>query len=637
MRRRTAIAGLLAPGVLALLLDAARRPERVFTFDWRHALGYWVSSALVVGLWGALLVTASLRHRYLRQIAAGVFAVLFTFSASTQALYFHKYNVYAGYDTTFYSVSFPLTFVGSFPHGVAASFAALLLGAALAIGLLAATRTFVRPRGRLRRRGPVAAAALLILAFAMPVSYRPNIQSSPPDLIYLHSLSYYVGERLRAAGSPDKPTLVRVQRRSPEEVPPLVATPHAPRNVLFVLQESQRADMTCTAPVKTCTLATRATNDLLPRRLPFLQMRAAASSTAVAINNLWAGVDPMESFERLHSAPLVWEYAHAAGYDTAYWTSQNLQFGNARLYVQDLPLSHFATGTNIDPRCDTLTGAPDDKLSDWVIDRWSDLREPFFAVVHYSNLHRPRLVDEERSPFKPSADKSVRREEGKNHYRNAVYLSDLAVAKLIQHVRSTPSGARTVIVYTSDHAEAMLEHGNENDHSSTVFDEEIHVPAWIDAPDGTLSPKERLSLGRKRNEYLVQFDLAATLVDLIGVWDAPGFAPFRERFIGLPLTRQALYDKPVPLTNVSWVWEYHLPNWGMILGSKKVVARAEDDHYRCHDLVKDPKEMTDLGEAGCPELVAAAKARFPILPREMLNHMRSRQDVWGPWPPSPPP
>jgi hypothetical protein len=346
LRRRAALACLLGPGVLALALDAARRPGRVFTFDAKHAAGYWATTLLAAGLWAALLVTASVPRRRLprlRQVAAGVFTVLFAFSASTQALYFHRYNVYAGFDASFYSASFPLTWTGSFPHGVAATFAALLFGAALGIGLVAAARAFVRPRRSRRRWAPFAATALVVFAFAAPVSYRPNIQSSPPDLIYLHSLSYYVGERIRSAASAVKPTLVRVQRRFPEKVPPLTAAPPAPRNVLLVLQESQRADVTCTAPVKTCTLATRATNELLPRRFPFLQMRAAASSTAVAIHNLWAGVDPMESFERLHSTPLVWEYARAAGHDTAYWTSQNLQFGNSRLYVQDLPLSHFAT------------------------------------------------------------------------------------------------------------------------------------------------------------------------------------------------------------------------------------------------------------------------------------------------------
>ena len=58
---------------------------------------------------------------------------------------------------------------------------------------------------------------------------------------------------------------------------------------------------------------------------------------------------PTESREILHSVPLLWDYARAAGYDTAYWTSQNLMFGNARLYVQDIPVSHRCVATELDP------------------------------------------------------------------------------------------------------------------------------------------------------------------------------------------------------------------------------------------------------------------------------------------------
>ncbi len=49
----------------------------------------------------------------------------------------------------------------------------------------------------------------------------------------------------------------------------------------------------------------------------------------------------------------------------------------------------------------------------------------------------------------------------RNHYKNVVYLSELAVARLITHVRAGARGARTVIVYTPDHGEALGEHDNE--------------------------------------------------------------------------------------------------------------------------------------------------------------------------------
>lgn len=637
LRRIAAAVALALPGILALLVDMIRRPKRIFDFDRSHAAGYWVSSVLVLLLWGALLAVAAKRRGMGRQAAAGVFVFLFAFASGVQHAFFWKYNVYVGFDAVLYSASFPTTLVAAFPKGTAGTLAIVAGAAMIALLFVVAARIFVRPKRLFRRVAQPVSGGLVVAAIFLPASYRASVQSSPPDLIYVHAVTRYIVERYQAWDVPEKPTLVRPQRRFPDPMPALHRAPAAPRNVLFLLQESEREDAVCNEYEPDCDKPGRASNDLVPHRFAFREMRSAASSTAVAISNLWSGIDPISGFEDMHKAPLLWDYAHAAGYTTAYWTGQNLIFGNARLYVQDLPLDHFAMGTNIDAKCDTLIGAKDEALSDYAIRHWKKLKEPFFAVVHYSNLHRPRLVDKKRSPYQPSADKHTRKEEGQNHYKNAVYLSDIAVAKLLKHVRSSPAGARTVIVYTSDHAEALHEHRNENDHSATVFEEEIHVPMWIDAPEGTLSAAEKASLDAKRDTYLIQYDVAATVLDLLGVWDAPEIAEHRAKIIGLPMTRPETWDKPRPLTNVAWVWEYYLPNWGMMAGSRKVIARVDDPEYMCFDVEEDPGEVTDLGEAGCPDLVAAARARFRILPKDMKTHMRNRPDIWGPWPPLPAP
>ena len=59
------------------------------------------------------------------------------------------------------------------------------------------------------------------------------------------------------------------------------------------------------------------------------------------------------------------------------------------------------------------------------------------------------------------------------------------VAELLASVHAAPLGARTVVVYTSDHGEAFREHGQLG-HTGAVLEEEIHVPTWIDAPVGLL-------------------------------------------------------------------------------------------------------------------------------------------------------
>ena len=289
----------------------------------------------------------------------------------------------------------------------------------------------------------------------------------------------------------------------------------------------------------------------------------------------------------MESAPLIWDLAHAAGYDTAFWTGQFPNFNSYRLFFQDLPLSHRCMGADLDPTVDWLAGPPDESLSARVIDEIDALREPFLAVVQYSNNHYPRLFDPTRAPFSPS-DPAGDFEAARNHYKNVVYLSDLAVARLVAHVRAAARGPRTVVLYTADHGEALGEHNNENYHSGTVHEEEILIPAWIDAPAGALSPAEAQSVREKQDAPLFQLDLFATLVDLLGLWEAPALGPLRARWIGRPVTRPERASRPVPLSNVSWFWEYWRPNWGLLDYPLKILALPEDDAYRCYDVVAGP-------------------------------------------------
>jgi hypothetical protein len=344
-------------------------------------------------------------------------------------------------------------------------------------------------------------------------------------------------------------------------------------------------------------------------------MRSNASTTAISISNIWSGVRPTEGRELLHSVPLLWDYAHAAGWDTAYWTSQNLMFGNARQYIQDLPISHGCVATHLDSAADLDAGANDELLTERVKAEWGELREPFFAVVHYSNVHYPYVFDEELSPFQPTSFKKDAEHNSQyfNYYQSVVHRSDLAVAELLRHIRQSESGKRTVIVYTADHGESFREHWQMG-HTSSLYEEEVHVKGWIDAPPGTLSPEEERTLKNAKNEYVWHLDLAPTFLDLMGLWDAEGMQPFKARMIGHPITRQERTLEPVPMTNCTWVWECAFRNWGMMQGSRKIEAREWDNQFHCFDVANDPEERVDLGERLCAPLPDLARKTFHAMP-----------------------
>jgi len=613
LRRRRRLAGLalvLSPALFFLFADAVRRADQILTFDQMHALGYVATVAASMVFWGVLVHAAARRRGAFRHLAAGLFVVLFTLSAGAQGGFHAYYNVYCSIDAQIHSKSIPWSIVCTLPLSnprVALHYVVALALAGLALRL---GRRFVRPRRLPRIITPFLVPVVLAAATQIPVSFRVW-QSSSADLVYFHGLTGVVKEHLGIThGSPDR----RVQRRDPIPVPPLEARPARPRNVLLVLQESQRFDVTCVEHDPDCDLATPFSNKAAPRRMPLLQMRAHDSTTAISISNLWTGVRPTENRETLHAVPLLWEYAHAAGWDTAYWTSQNLIFGNARLYVQGIPVSHRAVATQIDPRADLDYGAYDRLLTDRVIEEWGELEEPFLAVVHYSNIHYPYVVDEQHSPFQPSEmNKSPdKNEHFRNFYKNVVYLSDMAVGRLLEHIRGTESGQRTVVVYTSDHGESFREHWQLG-HTSAIYDEEIRVPTWIDAPEGTLSPEEEASIRGAKDDFVWHLDLSATFLDLMGIWDDPALGPFRARMMGHPITRPERTVAPVPLTNCTGVWECEFRNWGLMQGPLKIEAREWDGEFHCFNVLDDPLELNNLGEEAC--------APLPDLAREMFHEM----------------
>lgn len=600
--------------------DIARRGALIARFDRPHFAGYWASVVASAVFWAVLLFPASRRRGLVRHVSAGLFIALYTIAVGTQSAFHALFHFYLSADAQTAPASLVAAVTGAVPlerPAVALSFLAALGAAVAFVGI---ARRFARPHPARARLSPLLTPAALYAMITIPVSYY-RIQSSPPDLIYAHALRFGVQERL---GVQDAWPGLLVQRRSPEPVPPLSPSRRAdapPRNVVLLLQEAQRADVTCIEYDPGCLKATPASNIEAPRRLPLLQMRANSSATAVSLSNLWSGVSPAAPRDVLLSTPLLWELAKAAGLHTAYWTSQHLSFGNARLYVLDLPLDLSCSATELDWQADLFAGARDDDLTSRVIRDWDSLPEPFFAVVHYSNIHVPRVYDPNNAPFQPVNDldhPSPSNEGYKNYYKNVVYLSDLAVGRLLRFLRSTESGARTVVVYTSDHGESYREHGQQGEHAGTIFDEEIRVPAWVDAPPGVLLPSEEEGLRSVEREPTFHLDLAPTMLDLMGVWDDPSLARFRARMPGRTLLRKGQAAGPMPITTASWVWEGQRPVWGLMLGTKKIQARTfVAPAYDCYDLADDPGEQRPLSEADCDPLPALASAIYGGAPGSM--------------------
>jgi glucan phosphoethanolaminetransferase (alkaline phosphatase superfamily) len=576
-----------------------------------------VASALeALLLWGVLLIAASRRSsenekRPGRWIARALFVIFLTFSIGGQSYFYQQYNAYLNVDVSRFATNFADSIISQLLADFGNYLKVKLPVLALGVALVWLARHVVRPSRRLARRCAVVAPVLVFATFFIPTQHR-HVQAAVPDMLYMHSVGGLIATEV---GLTEESSKLRPRARESLPVPPITTKPALARNVVFVILESVRSDAACVEYDPTCQ-RTGATNRLFPNRIPLDQVRSLDSSTAISLAVLWSGVGPHESRDVLHTWPLVFDYAKAAGYKTAFWTSQNMMFGNARLWVKNLGVDSFFSATDVDPTSDIDLGSPEKLFAERAVQESQKLEEPFFAVVQLSNVHYPYYVDPEQpQPFQPSSHSKAPERNGEffNYYQNAVHQQDAHLAKLLAAIRASKAGERTVIVYTSDHAEAFREHGQMG-HTFSTFDEEVKVPGWIDAPPGTLTEEEERNLRQKSDTFLFHPDLTATVLDLMGVWKSPQIAPFRERMLGESLLEEKPNQRAMPMTNCAGVWSCAFENWGYMRGHMKLEARAWDSKYHCYDLSLDPHEQTDLGEAACGDLHQKSQQTFERLP-----------------------
>jgi len=586
---------LAAPGIVTFALDFSRRHHQITQFTRTEAAMYAWWALLGAALWGSLAYLAMAHKTWLKWWARLLLLAGAALALGGQTYVFSRYGAYLDHRAALVGTSM-MPSVGQQLWSDKWNFLLALsppIAFALAVPFL--SRVF-RP-GR-----SDALFAMDLATFALVVAAFGNVgddQVATPDVLYVSAMG-----QLGRAHWDHNETVERIHPgpRTPIPVPALDARPAARRNVIFVITESVRAQSTCVSYDPACRW-TPFTNAAAPDRLGLEQMRALDSTTAISLAVMWNGLPPTAPRAALHSAPLVWEYAKAAGFHTAYWTSQNLLFGNSGTWVSSAPLDRTVSATQIEPDATMEIGADDGKLIDYVTGDLDQLPEPYVAVVHLSNTHFPYKGDERYTPF----GKDDRPGGLFRAYQDAIYLQDMAVGRLVRAVRARPEGGRTVIFFVSDHGEQLREKGVVG-HTFSLWDQEIRIPAWIDAPPGTLSASERESLKSLAHTPLTSLDVLPTLLDLMGVWDDDKLASLEKSLPGHSLLRGGTPpNAPVAMSNCTELWACAFRNWGAMVGTRKLLAHEGDHKWGCYDVASDPNELDDLGVDACADLVPIAE------------------------------
>ncbi|MFO0611825.1 MAG: sulfatase-like hydrolase/transferase [Polyangiaceae bacterium] len=603
-RRRFGWLFVFLPLVYVIVADLRIRGSRIVAMPPKYLGVYAVAMVESLALWSALIVVASARRGASRWIGAAFLVFLLTLSLGVQRYFHEQYAIYLNLDATLFGTNVMTSAVGQVFADGSHFLSAMLPPFVFGIFAVWWGRRAVRPKRRTLWVARLLAPIFVVAVFFIPCSYQ-RLQASTPDVIYFHAM----GGLFKALAGERNQSQVRPGERHPPPMPKLVPKQPMQRNVVFILTESVRYDAHCSAPTEQCQ-TTPFTNAAAPNRMPFEQLRSNTSTTAIELAVLWSGLEPIRTREELHTAPLIYDYAHAAGMDNAYWTSHHMMFANSRLFVQGLPTTFQTGASDLDPVADIDLGAWDDLLMKRVEEQMPRMKEPFMGVVHLCNTHVPYRVDPNDAPFQPMAPSKDpdQNEPYHNYYRNAVYMQDKALAEIVTWIRAQPFGDRTIIVFTSDHGEAFREHG-QLCHTGSILDEEIHVPGWIDAPPGTLTDEERAQILARRSKPLWHTDITPTILDMMGLWDAPELAQFKKSMVGDSMLRppsEGRDNLALAMTNCSGIWGCAFKSWGMMRGLTKLEARENDETWHCFDLASDPFEKQDLGPEKCGDLVDLA-------------------------------
>jgi tetratricopeptide (TPR) repeat protein len=139
-----------------------------------------------------------------------------------------------------------------------------------------------------------------------------------------------------------------------------------------------------------------------------------------------------------------------------------------------------------------------------VAKRWVDQQgQRFFLFLH---------LNEPRAPYAP------RDGQARNPYDGEVRRADQLVGEFLQFLKERELYDPAIIVLTSDHGEALGEHG-EAEHGVFLYNSTLHTPLVVKMPNDEGG-------GRRRSDVVQQIDILPTLLDLMG---APRPASLRGR------------------------------------------------------------------------------------------------------------
>jgi arylsulfatase A-like enzyme len=365
---------------------------------------------------------------------------------------------------------------------------------------------------------------------------------------------------------------------------------------------------------------------------------AAATTTAPSHASIFTSLPPaahrVNGFYPIpKSIPTLPEWIRNAGIDTGAIT-ENAWIGVAHGFERGFDVLKENKSARVGFAAGHIE-ATFERAEEWL--EWNRDKR-FFLFLHTYQVHSPYAPPERYATAFQTQGVGSAEEAGANHlrlradYDREIRYTDDELRRLFGALARLKLGHRTVVVLTSDHGEAFLEHGL-LEHGGPLFEEVVRVPLMFEGPG--------IAAGRRIETPVGGVDLMPTILDLLGVPVPDGLAGtslaplLSDSTEAATLPVKPVYAETLARNTVGPDHRFRkflAPAFMVRKGPWKLSRYLEPDgsfRYELYDLSSDPGELENLhGTAAGPsaeleELLRTYEARSQQM-RERLERDSAR-------------
>lgn len=239
--------------------------------------------------------------------------------------------------------------------------------------------------------------------------------------------------------------------------------------------------------------------------VPFRNAVANATATDVSIPSILSGAYPTDGLAAINESPLLFDYAKAAGFTTAFFSSSIVGWANFDKFLEGSAVDVLYSGES--------TGSP--IVNDFAVDdalmidayvryiRRSDPSEKLFIVLYPNALHNPFQRDSSIGIPAGITDRRSR----------ATYLVERAHETLFAALKATGRFDSAAIFITGDHGLNMRPGAMSR---LNQIDSVNLAPIFLVKPPDALSEQWTGRLTEKVERLVANVDIAASILDLLG-------------------------------------------------------------------------------------------------------------------------